>query len=203
MTFDAFARYQGQQRTDIEINDDTELDVSRAVRLACHEGYPGHHVQNVLLDRLSAERQLPELLLTPGFGPHLLAAEGAAEAGADLALAAPARATLYRTLFSIAELDAAPIDALVRTEDLLIELLPVITDVARRYLEGAITQEQAIGRLTNEALVANPQALLAFIERQRARALVYGEGRRIVYAAMQARDLDSLFNAFRRVAALQ
>jgi hypothetical protein len=203
MTFDAFARYQGQQRTDIEINDDSELDVSRAVRLACHEGYPGHHVQHLLIDRLFADRQWPELLLTPGFGPHLLATEGAAEAGAEVALSASERAALYRTLFAIAELDAAPLDQLLRTEDLLTELLPVVTDVARQYLATSITQQQAIERLTNEALIANPQALLAFIEQRRARALVYGEGRRVVLDAMPSRDLASLFDAFRRVAALQ
>lgn len=203
MTFDAFARYQGQQRTDIEINDAGELDISRAGRLACHEGYPGHHLQNLLIDRLFAERQWQELLLTPGFGPHLLATEGAAEAGAELAMPASRRASLYGTLFAIAELDPALIGQLLRVEDLLTELLPVVTDVARQYLAGGITREQAFDRLANDALVANPQATLAFIEQRRARALVYGEGRRVVHESMESRDLSSLFRTFRRVAALQ
>jgi hypothetical protein len=202
--WDAFARYQGQHRTDIEIHDDGELDVSRAFRLACHEGYPGHHVQHLLIDRLVGARRYPELLLTPGFGPHLLLAEGAAEAGADLAMPALQRAALYRTsLFPIAELDASRIDQLVQVEERLIELLPVVTDVARQYLASEITQDKALERLTHEALIANPQGTLAFIEQRRARALVYGEGRRIVYGEMQSRDLHALFDAFRRVAALQ
>jgi hypothetical protein len=202
--WDAFARYQGQHRTDIEINDDGELDVSRAVRLACHEAYPGHHVQHLLIDRLFGERQHPELLLTPGFGPHLLWSEGAAEAGADLALPRDERAALYRTtLFPIAELDASRIEQLVQVEDLLNDLLPVVTDVARQYLANELSQEKAVERLTHEALVANPRGTLAFIEQRRARALVYGEGRRIVYASMKNRDLAALFDTFRRAAALQ
>lgn len=202
--WDAFARYEGQHRTDIEINDDGELDVSRAVRLACHEAYPGHHVQHVLIDQLHADRRWPELLLSPGFGPHLLLTEGAAEVAADLALPPDVRATLYRArLFPAAGLDIAHVDRLVVVEDLLIQLLPVVTDVARQYLDSAITQQQALDRLRTEALIANPPAALAFIEQRRARALVYGEGRRVVYGGMRSRDLEALFDAFRRAAALQ
>jgi hypothetical protein len=202
--WDAFARYEGQHRTDIEINDDSELDLSRAVRLACHEAYPGHHVQHLLIDQLQGDRRWPELLLSPGFGPHLLWTEGAAEVAADLALPPEARATLYRErLFPAAGLDIALVDRLVVAENLLIQLLPVVTDVARQYLDGAITQQQALDRLRTEALVANPAAALAFIEQRRARALVYGEGRRLVYGAMRSRDLDGLLDAFRRAAALQ
>ena len=202
--WDAFARYEGQHRTDIEINDDGELDMSRAVRLACHEAYPGHHVQHLLIDRLHGERRWPELLLSPGFGPHLLLTEGAAEVAADLALRRDARATLYRErLFPAAGLDVAHVDRLVAVEDLLIQLLPVVTDVARQYLDSAITQQQALDRLRIEALVANPPAALAFIEQRRARALVYGEGRRVVYNAMRSPDLGALFDAFRHAAALQ
>lgn len=203
MAFDAFARYQGRQHTDIEINDDGELDVSRAVRLACHEGYPGHHVQNLLIDRLFAERGWQELLLTPGFGPHLLAAEGAAEAGGELAFAPPSRAALFREIFRLAELDPSRIDDLILVDGLLPALLPVVTEVARLYLAGSITQEQALDRLKHEALLANPKATLAFIEHRRARALVYGEGRRVVFEAMASRNLDALLEAFRRAAAVQ
>lgn len=204
IAWDAFARYHGQHHTEIEINEDGELDVTRALRLACHEGYPGHHVQHVLIDRAFAEHQWPELLLTPGFGPHLLFTEGAAEVAADLALPAPAREQLYRaSLFPSAGLDPAHIPGLVRVEDLLQDLLPVVTDVARQYLASQISEAHAIDRLTNEALVANPRGVLAFVEQRRARALVYGEGRRIVYASMQSRDLPALFDAFRRVAAVK
>jgi hypothetical protein len=202
--WDAFARYQGRHRTDIEINDDGELDLSRALRLACHEAYPGHHVQHVLIDRVSSARQWPELLLSPGFGPHLLLTEGAAEVAADLAMPARQRTELYRAvLFPLADLDPANSGRLVEVEDLLIDLMPVVTDVARLYLAGEITTDAAVARLANEALVADPRATLAFIEQRRARALVYAEGRRIVYAAMTSRDLPALFDAFRRVAALQ
>ena len=204
MPWDAFARYAGQHHTIIEVNDDGPIDMARALRLACHEGYAGHHVQHLLLDRLLGDRRWPELQLTPGFGRHLLLMEGAAEVGADLGLPASRRATLYRErLFPAASLDPKHIETLVRLEELLPALLPVVTEVARQYLETRITQEQAIERLSSDALISNPRAMLAFIERRRARALVYGEGRRVIYSMMGTRSLDSLRDLFKYASAVQ
>ena len=196
-------RYAGGHRTTIEVNDGP-LDISRALRLACHEGYPGHHVQHLLIDRVFEGRHWPELQLMPTFGRHLLFMEGAAEVGADLALPAERRAALYRDrLFPAAALDPAAIDTLVRLEELLPALLPVVTEVGRQYLDSRITQEQALERLANEALISNASATLAFIERRRARALVYGEGRRVIYSMMPAKNLEGLRDLFRSASAVQ
>lgn len=204
LQWDAFTRYAGDHVTDLDINDDGPLDVSRAFRIACHEGYPGHHVQHLLIDLLREQRHWPELQLAPGFGRHLLFLEGAAEVGADLALTASQREVLYRDqLFPAAALKTDRVHTLIQVEALLPELLPVVTDVARQYLGGAITEERAVERLTSEALLANPRGTLAFIERRRARALVYGEGRRLVYGLLETRDLAGLHAAFRRAAAIQ
>jgi hypothetical protein len=197
LAWDGFTRYEGRHRSEIQINDDAPLDVVRAWRLACHEGYPGHHVQQVLIDVMFTNRHRPELQLTPAFGPHLLMAEGAAEIGADLAVSDDQRVSWYRdVLFPAAGLNAADVPALVRVETLLADLLPEVTDVARQYLAGAITQEAAIDRLTSGALVANPDGTLAFIERRRARALVYSEGRRAVFALMKEYSLAELYAVF-------
>jgi hypothetical protein len=204
MPWDAFARYAGEHHTTIEVNDDGRLDVSRALRLACHEGYAGHHVQHLLLDRVFGERRWPELQLTPGFGRHLLFMEGAAEVGTDLAMPANRRAALYRErLFPAASLDPKHIETLVRLEELLPALLPVVTEVGRQYLETRITQEQALERLSSDALITNPRGTLAFIERRRARALVYGEGRRVIYSMLGERSLDGLRDLFNYASAVQ
>ena len=204
LEWDAFARYTGNHVTDLDINDEVTLDLSRAFRIACHEGYPGHHVQYLLIERLDEQRRWPELLLVPGFGPHLLLVEGAAEVGADLALPAARREVLYRDrLFPAAGLTTDRVATLIQVEELLPELLPVVTDVAREYLDGRLSQEGAVERLTHEALLANPRGTLAFIERRRARALVYGEGRRIVFGLMKSKDLAGLYAAFKQAAAVQ
>jgi hypothetical protein len=202
--FDGYAGHTGDFHTEIWINDEVRLDVSRALRLACHEGYPGHHVQHVLIDQLFESRQWLELRLNPAFGRHLLLTEGAAEVASDLAFPADRRAALYREkLFPAAEVNSVDAGVLVRVEDLQRELLPVITDVARGYLASTITEARARERLANEALVANADVMLAFIERQRARALVYGEGRRVIYSLLPTRDLAGLRALMHSTTALQ
>jgi hypothetical protein len=157
-----------------------------------------------MIDQLFESRQWIELRLTPVFGRHLLLTEGAAEVASDLAIPADRRAALYREkLFPAAEVDAVDAAVLVRVEDLQRELLPVVTDVARAYLAGTITKARARERLANEALVADAGVMLALIERQRARALVYGEGRRLIYSRLPSRDLAGLRALMHSAAALQ
>ena len=163
-----------------------------------------HRFPFLLIDRVIGTRGWPELRLTPGFGPHLLFAEGSAEVGADLAFSPERREALYRErLFPAAGIDTADVDALVRIDDLLPKLLPIVTDVARQYLDTKNTQEQAIDRLTHEALIANAAGTLAFIERRRARALVYGEGRYVIDTRLSPRTLTTLRDLFPFRAALQ
>lgn len=198
--WDGYARYRGAQHTEIEINADGALDLLRALRLACHEGYPGHHVQHLLIAGLS----WPELELSPGFGPHLLFAEGAAEVGAELAISPRERVELLRRhLMPTAGLSAGFAGLMTHVDTLLPDLLPVVTDVARQYVGGTLPREQALARLRNEALLSNPEGALAMIERRRARALVYGEGRRLILERLSSRDLSSLHALFRRAIALQ
>ena len=43
--------YQGGYRSLIQVNTDLPVYIDRALDLACHEGYPGHHVYNALLEK--------------------------------------------------------------------------------------------------------------------------------------------------------
>ena len=203
LEWDAFARFDGDRTTTIEINNGP-LDVARVMRLICHEGFGGHHTQYVWINQISRKRDWLELQLTPGFGPHLLITEGAAEVAADVILTRQEREALLRDrLLPLAGLAPSLAPTIFEVDALLIALLPVVTDVARQYLDGTINRERAIARLTDEALLTNPEGTLAFIERRRARALVYGEGRRIVHDAIKTKDLAGLYAAFKAVAAVQ
>ena len=182
LPWDAHARYLGGHRTRIEVNGGRPLDLSRALRLACHEGYAGHHAQYIwMADVLVGERGWLEYSMVPGFGPHLLVSEGAAEAGADLAMPAARRLAAYRDhLVPAGGLRADDLERLVQVEDHLAAIEPLIGDIAREYLDNRINAATATERLSQEALVADAAGLLIFIERRRSRLLAYAEGRRVV-----------------------
>jgi len=188
--WDGFARFQGGQRSVVEVSGRSPLDVSRALRLACHEGYPGHHVQHLLLD-LAATRHRPELLLQPAFGPHLLIAEGAAEVGADLAFPAEERARLYReVLLPRAGLPRDRATTLVAVETEVFALERAIPAIVAAYLDSRLSREGAIEALANDAAVMEPESLLAFAERQRTRVVAYVLGRQAVDEWLTQREGD-------------
>jgi hypothetical protein len=53
----AFSRYLGHDRSVISVNMDYPMTVDRILELACHEGYPGHHVFNMLREKSLAGRE--------------------------------------------------------------------------------------------------------------------------------------------------
>ena len=192
--WDAFAQYLGQHRTRITFNRRAAVDVSRVLRLACHEGYPGHHVQFMLIDdELVGRRGWREFELTPAFGRHLLVTEGAAEAGAEMAFPFESRVAIYRdVLLPIAGLPRADAARIARVEQLVWSLEPAAIDIIRGYLDNTLTQAAAIGRLRNEALTLEPEALLAFAERRRTRVLAYPEGREAIWRTIGHDDLKGI-----------
>ena len=192
--WDGFARYLGAHRTRITFNRRAAVDVSRVLRLACHEGYPGHHVQFMWIDdELVRRRGWREFELTPAFGRHLLVTEGAAEAGAGMVLPFDSRVAAYRdVLLPIAGL--APDDAarIARVEELVWSLEPAAIDIIRGYLDNTLTHAAAIDRLRSEALTLDPEALLAFAERRRTKVLAYPEGREAIWRTIGHGDLTAL-----------
>lgn len=179
--WDGFARYQGAHRSVIAISGRSPLDVSRALRLACHEAYPGHHTQSVWLDRFATTSHRAELLLQPSFGPHLLMAEGAAEVGADLAFSHDGRRRVYENvLLPGAGLPADRAEAVVAVEDQVFTLEAGIPDILAAYLDSRTSREDTISALANDAAVMDPEELLGFAEHQRTRAIVYVLGRQVV-----------------------
>ncbi len=89
--------YQGNYRSLIQVNTDLPIFIDRALDLACHEGYPGHHVYNVLLEHhLVRGRGWQEFTVYPLFSPQSLIAEGTANFGIDVAYPASERVAFER-----------------------------------------------------------------------------------------------------------
>jgi hypothetical protein len=78
--------YQGNYKSLIQVNTDLPIYADRAIDLACHEGYPGHHVYNALLEKnLVRDRGWLEFSVYALFSPQSLIAEGTANYGIDVA----------------------------------------------------------------------------------------------------------------------
>lgn len=177
-----YARYLGGFRTAMEVNLDFPLTVDRAITLACHEGYPGHHAYNVVREqRFARELGWQEFALMPARSPRSFNAEAFAAFAGSVALTEAARVALARDV--LGPVAGLPLDEAVRHIHAarLVERLDVaIADVSGLYLAGDIDRREAAARLERDALMAHSEATLAFIDRYGAYALAYTAGRALL-----------------------
>ena len=105
--------------------------------LACHEGYPGHHVYNVLLEKhLVRDRGWIEFTVYPLFSPQSLIAEGTANYGIEVAFSQADRLALRAdVLFPLAGLDGDRAQEYYEVLALVDRLSYAGNEAARRYLE--------------------------------------------------------------------
>lgn len=77
--WNAYNWYQGKFQSLIEVNTDLPIELHPNLITIAHEGYPGHHTYNALLeDRLVRGRGWPEYQVYALYSPQSLLAEGTA-----------------------------------------------------------------------------------------------------------------------------
>ena len=176
--------YQGNYRSLIQVNTDLPIYIDRAIDLACHEGYPGHHVYNVLLEKnLVRDRGWVEYSVYPLNSPQSLIAEGSANYGIDIAFPGDQRIAYEKEhLFPLAGLDASQAERYYRIQELQQKTSYAGNEAARRYLNGEITAEQAAEWLTRYALMSPDRARqrVRFMDQYRSYVINYNLGKDIV-----------------------
>ncbi|MCH8685334.1 hypothetical protein [Pedomonas mirosovicensis] len=180
--------YKGNATSHIEVNVDLPVFIDRAVDLGCHEGYPGHHVFNMLLEeKLANQRGWKEFTVYPLFSPQSFIAEGSANFGIDLAFPGEQRLAFeQKVLFPLAGLDPSTAPALAELEDLTKALQPARYAIASEYLAGTIDREKAIELTQKYQLMTRGLAERAvkFIDTYRSYVINYGLGQDMVRAAV-------------------
>ena len=181
--------YQGSYHSLIQVNTSLPIYIDRAVDLACHEGYPGHHVYNALLEKtLVRERGWIELTVYPLFSPQSLIAEGSANYGIDLALPDDERNAFERdVLFPLAGLPSSRVNEYYAIQALVRELSYAGNEAARRYLDGEIDAAAAVEWLERYALMSPTAARqrVRFFDKYRSYVINYNFGQDLVRAYVE------------------
>ena len=181
--------YLGNSTSRIEINTDLPIRISRAVDLGCHEGYPGHHVLNALLEeRLVKGKGWIEYSVYPLYSPQSLIAEGSANYGIDLAFPGPERlAYETRVLYPLAGIPTADAARYADLQEAMTALAGARFTIARELLEGRIDEAEAVRLVQRYQLVSPERARqsIAFTKQYRSYVINYGLGLDMVRADVE------------------
>jgi hypothetical protein len=176
--------YEGNLHSLIEVNTDLPSRIDRAVDLAGHEGYPGHHVYNSMLElRLYKERGWVEYSVYALYSPQSLLAEGTANYGVEILFTPEERLTFEReVLFPLAGLDPDRAEKYYAVENLLKKLAYAGNEAARGYLDGEMTREETIAWLMKYGLSSEKRAeqRTRFFDNYRSYVINYNYGEDLV-----------------------
>jgi len=206
----AYNWYKGDSYSLIQLNTDIPIYIERAVDLAAHEGYPGHHLFNALLDKkLFNEKDWVEYCIYNLYGPTSLLAEGSANFGIEVAFPWQQRITFERdTLFPLAGIDQNKAELYYQIQTIVHKLSYADNMVAQRFIDNEITAEQAIALLMKYSLSSEVKAKqrLSFIEHNRSYVITYNYGQDLVrdYLATMVEDSShaELWNKYLALLAL-
>ena len=206
VSWGAYNWYKGNAHSLIQVNTDLPTYIDSPVGLAAHEGYPGHHVYNALLEQhLSKERGWVEYCVYPLYSPQSLIAEGTANYGIELAFPADERKKFEReVLYPLAGLDASNADLYDRIAKLTKKLSYARMEAARLYLEGEASAEEAADYLSRNALLSADRArkLVDFFEQFRTYIVNYYVGHDLIREYMEgfgAESVEDRWTEFERI----
>ncbi len=194
--------YQGNSISLIQVNTDFPIHINRAVDLACHEGYPGHHVFNTLIEEhLVRRRGWVEFTLFPLFSPLGPIAEGSANFGIGLAFPGDERLAFEKeVLFPSAGLNPARAAEYYKVEALVDELNYAHNEAARGIVNGTMSDDEARQWLMSYALLSAEKAeqRVAFIHKYRSYVVNYNLGKDLVaqYVEAQSNSQSRRWQAF-------
>jgi hypothetical protein len=196
-TWSAYNWYKGGYKSLIQVNTDLPITIDRAIDLACHEGYPGHHVYNALLEKhLVRDRGWVEYSVYPLFSPQSLIAEGSANYGIEMAFPGRERIDYEKaTLYPLAALNPARAEEYARVREIVDRLAYAGNEAARKYLNGETDAKEAARWLAEYALYPRDRAeqRVRFIDQYRSYVINYNLGKDLVrrYVESQGGTADN------------
>jgi hypothetical protein len=190
-SWSAYNWYKGNYTSVIQVNTSLPITIDRAIDLACHEGYPGHHLYNALLEQhLVRGRGWVEFSVYPLFSPQSLIAEGTANFGIDVAFPGIDRLSFERdVLYPLAGLDPRTADAFLAVQAAVDQLSYAGNEAARQYLNGDIDRDAAAKMLQQWAMMPPERAMqrTKFFDQYRSYVINYNLGKDLVRAYVERR----------------
>ncbi len=180
----AYNWYKGSSFSIIEVNTDLPVQIEKAVDLAAHEGYPGHHVFNALIEKnFVKEKGWVEFSVYPLYSPISFIAEGTANYGIKVVFPGDERIKFEKdVLFPLVGLNPDEADLYYHILELMEDLTYAGNEAARNYLDGNWSRDKSIMYLEKYEFFTKQKAAkrLDFIDQYRSYVINYNLGEDMV-----------------------
>ncbi|WP_444931901.1 hypothetical protein ACJJIF_09085 [Microbulbifer sp. SSSA002] len=197
--------YKGGAHSLIQVNSGLPITIDRAIDLGCHEGYPGHHTYNALLEQaLVQERGWAEYSVYPLFSPQSLIAEGSANYGIELAFPGEEKTRFEQAvLYPLAGLDPQTAGKYEQVMTLVDKLGFAGNEIARQYIDGEIDATQVPALFEKYTLMSPAKAAQRkdFVDAYGAYVINYNWGKKLVadYVERDSQDNAERWQRFTRL----
>lgn len=144
-SWEGYNWYKGNNESLIQINTDRPMRLNYVIGLAAHEGYPGHHVYNSLLEtEFASKRGWVEFTVYALFSPQSLIGEGTANFGIEVAFPGKERMEFERdVLFPLAGLDKSQAENYSKVQALIAKLRYAENEAAQWLVKYALKGPKA------------------------------------------------------------
>ena len=164
----------------IQINLDQPIYIERAIDLAAHEAYPGHHTHHALMEETFVkDSNWVEFTIYPLFSPMSLISEGTANYGIEVAFPGEEKLNFEKkVLYPLAGINPELAEKYNEIQKLISKLDYAGNDAARKFLDKEFTEEQTINYLVDYNLMTEERAKqrLNFIKKYRSYVINYNVG---------------------------
>jgi hypothetical protein len=182
----AYNWYQGNLSSLIDVNTDLPVNLVSLLSTLAHEGYPGHHTYNALVEqKLVREKGWKEYTVAPLFSPNSVISEGTANAGIELVMTDAERLAFERgVLAPIAGLTGLDFEKAEEVRKAMEQLRYVSGEAARMLLDEEKSETEVLAFLRRYGLEdeARARKSIAFAKTYRAYEYTYTAGEDLVKA---------------------
>ncbi|MGS0690631.1 hypothetical protein [Shewanella sp. 30m-9] len=186
----AYNWYKGDSHSLIQLNQDQPLGIERYLELASHEGYPGHHVFNVLQEqKLVKAKQWLEYAIYPLYSPISYLSEGSANYALSLIMSDDEVLAFERDVLM-------PLAGLEGDLALFHKVLKLIKKLGyyENYVSQCLTDKQVDAETAEKMLIdgalyprSRAKQRVQFFDRNRSYVINYSVGEDAVAAWVEAR----------------
>lgn len=180
----AYNWYKGNLESLIEFNTDLPATVEGVWGTLAHEGYPGHHLYNALLEeRLVRGKGWREYSVYPLWSPQSLIAEGTANFGPRVITTPDERRAILDRLASIAGVNPDDLRRWEASREAAKPLDCLMGEAARRFLDEGLSEDETVRFLVRYgSSEKRARQNIAFIKQYRSYVLTYSVGEDLVAA---------------------